>query len=266
MFGLNRTIPKFCDLKGKVAIVTGAAKGMGRAHALTLAKAGAKVVLADLSQQELDAVVLEIKKERGESLAVKCDISQKAEVDNLIAETVKKFKKIDILVNNAGIFPFKPFLEMTEQEFEKVIDVNLKGYFLCAQAAAKEIAKNQPNGKGQRGSVINISSIAAIKGFAGLSHYCASKGGINAMSKVLALELMPLGIRVNNINPGAIDTPGASGANLTEEQMKAMLAPIPMHRKGDSQEIANAVLFLASDESSYMTGSVMVVDGGWTAG
>lgn len=266
MFGLNRTLSKFCDLKGKVAIITGAAKGMGRAHSLKLAGAGAKIVLCDIDMAGCEQVVQEIKKMRGEAVAVKCDQSKKAEVDNAVQETIKKFGKIDILVNNAGIFPFEPFLEMPEQNFEKVIDINLKGYFLMAQASAKEMQKNQPNKKGQRGAIVNIASIAAIMGFAGLSHYCASKGGIVAMSKAIALELAPIGIRINNIDPGAIDTPGASNISMTEEQRKAMLAPIPMKRQGDSEEIANAVLFLASDESSYMTGATMVIDGGWTAG
>lgn len=260
MFGLNRTIPKFCDLKGKVAIVTGAAKGMGKAHALKLAGAGAKVVVTDIDMPGCEAVVAEIKKMRGEAIAVKCDISQKTDVDNVAGETLKRFAKIDILVNNAGIFPFKPFLEMQEADFQKVMDINLKGYFLMTQVCAKEMAKQKS------GSIVNISSIAAIKGFAGLSHYCASKGGVNAMSKALALELASYGIRINNIEPGAIDTPGASTTSMTEEQRKAMLAPIPMKRQGKAEEVANAVLFLASSESSYMTGSTIVVDGGWTVG
>ncbi len=265
MFGLNKTISKFCDLRGKVAIVTGAGKGMGRAHSLKLAGAGAKIVLADISLEDCLNVAQEIKKQRGEAIAVKCDISKKAEVDNLISETLKKFKKIDILVNNAGIFPFEPFFKMPEQNFEKVIDINLKGYFLCSQAVAKEMQKNQPNKKGQRGSIVNISSIAAMMGFSGLAHYCASKGGIAAMAKAMALELAPMGIRVNNINPGAIETPGATGG-ADKKGDKSMVATVPMKRWGDPEEVANAVLFLASDESSYMTGSVVVVDGGWTAG
>jgi NAD(P)-dependent dehydrogenase (short-subunit alcohol dehydrogenase family) len=260
MFGLNRTIPKFCDLRGKVAIVTGAAKGMGKAHSIKLAQAGAKVVVTDIDAPGCQQVVEEIKKLRGQAIAVKCDQSKKTDVDAVVAETLKKFKKIDILVNNAGIFPFEPFLDMPEQNFEKVIDVNLKGYFLMAQACAKEMSKQKS------GSIVNIASIAAIMGFAGLTHYCASKGGIVAMSRALALELAPMGIRINTIDPGAIDTPGASTVNMDPKAMEAMLAPIPMKRKGKSEEIANAVLFLASDESSYMTGSVMVVDGGWTAG
>lgn len=263
MFGFNKTLPKFCDLKGKIAIVTGAAKGMGKADALKLANAGAKIVLADISQQECQLVVDEIKKARGEAIAVKCDVSQKAEVDNLIAETLKKFGKIDILVNNAGIFPFEPFLEMPEQNFERVIDVNLKGYFLMAQACAKEMVKQKS------GSIVNIVSIAMGQvgvGFAGLSHYCASKGGIVAMSQAMALELASSGIRVNCIAPGAIDTPGASAIKNDSKALEATTAGIPLKRMGKPEEISNAVLFLASDESSYMTGSTMVVDGGWVAG
>ena len=207
MFGSNKALPKFCDLNGKVAVVTGAKQGMGKAHALTLAKAGAKVTVADLDLAGCQLVVDEIKKMRGEAIAVKCDMSNKSEIDNLMSETMKNFGKIDILVNNAGIFPFKPFLEMQEADFQKVIDINLKGYFFAAQAAAKEMQKNQPDGKGLRGSIVNIASVAAIMGFAGLSHYCASKGGVVAMSKAIALELAPLGIRINNVDPGAIETP-----------------------------------------------------------
>ena len=261
MFGFNKTTPKFCDLRGKVAIITGAKQGMGKAHALKLAAAGAKVVVADISLPECQLVVDEIKKLRGEAIAVKCDISNKTEVDNLIKETLNKFKKIDILVNNAGIFPFQPFLEMQEKDFMRVIDINLKGYFLCSQAAAKEMAKQKS------GVIVNISSIAMGQvgmGFAGLTHYCASKGGIVAMAEAMALELAPFGIRINTIAPGAIATPGATGGS--EEGSKEMVSMVPMKRWGKAEEISNAVLFLASDESSYMTGSVVVVDGGWTAG
>jgi len=261
MFGLNKTLAKFCDLKGKTAIITGAGRGMGKAGALKLAQAGARVVVSDLEECQL--VVDEIKKQRGEAIAIRCDVSKKAEIDSLILEVLKKFSKIDILVNNAGIFPFEPFLQMPEANFEKVIDVNLKGYFLMAQACAKEMVKQKS------GSIVNISSIAMGQGgvgFVGLTHYCASKGGIVAMSEAMALELATFNIRVNCIAPGAIDTPGASAIKMTDQQRSAMLAPIPMKRQGRSEEIANAVLFLASDESSYMTGSTMIVDGGWVAG
>ena len=213
--------------------------------------------------EDCQKVVEKIKQKRGEAIAVKCDVSKKVEIDSLVSEALKKFGKIDILVNNAGIYPFQPFLEMKEEQFEKVININLKGYFLMSQACAKEMAKQKS------GSIINIGSVAMGQvgmGFAGLVHYCASKGGITAMAEAMALELAPMGIRVNCIAPGAIDTPGASNASMTDEQRGSMLAPIPMHRQGKAEEIANAVLFLASEESSYMTGSVMIVDGGWTAG
>jgi len=263
MFGLNKSVPKFCDLRGKVAMITGAAMGMGKAHALKLSGAGAKVVICDIDVAGCQLVVDEIKKQRGEALAIKCDVSKKADIDAVVAEAIKKFGKIDILVNNAGIFPFEPFLTMPEANFEKVIDINLKGYFLMAQACAKEMVKQKS------GAIVNISSIAMGQvgvGFAGLTHYCASKGGIVAMSEAMALELAPFNIRVNCIAPGAIDTPGTRAMDMDEKAKEAMVAPVPMKRWGKSEEIANAVLFLASDESSYMTGSTMVVDGGWVAG
>ncbi|MFA5878422.1 MAG: SDR family NAD(P)-dependent oxidoreductase [Candidatus Staskawiczbacteria bacterium] len=253
----------FCDLKGKVAIVTGARRGMGRTHAIVLAKAGAKVVVSDISQEECQKVADEIKKLGGKAIAVKCDVSNKVEVDALVQKTVEQFSKLDILVNNAGICIFKPFLEMSQEEFSKTIDVNLKGYFLCAQAAAKEMAKQK------NGSIVNIASIAMGQvgvGFQGLTHYCASKGGIVAMAEAMALELAPLSIRVNTIAPGAIDTPMVATVKQDMKTLDSMLAGVPLRRMGKPEEISNAVLFLASDESSYMTGSVMVVDGGWIAG
>jgi len=263
MFGQNKAIPKFCDLRGRVAMVTGAAKGMGEADSIKLAQAGAKVVLADIDVAGCQQTAEKIKRIRGDSLVVKCDTSSKAEVDRAVAEAIKKFGKIDVLVNNAGIFPFESFLQMSEESFMKVINVNLKGYFLMAQACAREMQKNQPNEKGQRGSIINIASIAAIIGFSGLVHYCGSKGGVIAMSKAMALELAPLGIRVNNIAPGVIDTPGTRSMDMDEKSREAMVSMVPLKRWGKPEEIANAVLFLASDESSYMTGSTIIIDGGW---
>lgn len=253
----------FCNLVDKVAIITGAKQGMGKTHALKLAKAGASVVISDISQEECQIVADEIKKAGGKAVAVKCDISNKAEVEQMVKKTVETFGKLDILVNNAGICPFKPFLEMTEEEFNKVIDINLKGYFLCAQAAAKEMAKQK------KGSIVNIASIAMGQvgvGFQGLTHYCASKGGIVAMAEAMSLELAPLNIRVNTIAPGAIDTPMVASVKQDMKNLEPMLAGIPLKRMGNPEEISNAVLFLASDESSYMTGSVVVVDGGWLAG
>ncbi len=252
------------DLKNKVAIITGARRGMGRTHALALSSMGAKVVVSDISQEECQVVVDEIAKSGGEAIAVKCDVSNKTEVDAMMAKAVETFGKIDIMVNNAGICQFKPFLDLTEEEWNKTIDINLKGYFLCGQAAAKEMAKQKSGG-----AIVNIASIAMGQvgvGFPAISHYCASKGGIVAMTEAMALELAPYNIRVNAIAPGAIDTPMASSVKDDPKVLEGTLMRVPLKRMGKPEEISNAVVFLASDASSYMTGSVMVVDGGWLAG
>ena len=250
------------DLNGKVAIVTGAKQGMGRTHALVLAKAGAKVVVSDISQEDCEKVVNEIKDAGREAIAVKCDVSNKKEVDELVQKTVDEWGKIDILVNNAGICQFKPFLDLTEEEWGKTIDINLKGYFLCAQAVAKEMVKQKS------GAIVNIASIAMGQvgvGFPGIVHYCASKGGIVSMTEAMAAELAPYNIRVNSISPGAIDTPMAVSIKDNVKALEGTLARIPMGRMGQPEEISNAVLFLVADESSYMTGANIVVDGGWLA-
>lgn len=251
------------NLKNKIAIVTGARRGMGRSHALALAKAGAKVMVADISEEDCQKVVDEIKKQGGEALAIKCDVSKKSEIDEMVKKTVEMFGKIDILVNNAGICQFKPFLDLTEEDWDRTININLKGYFLCAQAATKEMAKQKS------GVIVNIASVAMGQqgvGFQALVHYCASKGGIVGLTEALALELAPLGIRVNAVAPGAIDTPMMDAAKADPKSMEGTLARIPLHRVGKAEEVSNLVLFLASDDSSYMTGSTVVIDGGWLAG
>ncbi|MBZ9569773.1 SDR family oxidoreductase [Patescibacteria group bacterium] len=251
------------DLKDKVAIITGARRGMGRTHALVLAKAGAKVVVSDISEKDCQKVVEEIKKGGGQALAIKCDVSKKEEVDEMVKKTVEEFGKVDILVNNAGIAQFKPFLELTEEEWDRTLDINLKGYFLCAQAAAKEMAKQKS------GVIINIASVAMGQqgiGFPNIVHYCASKGGIAAMTEALAVELAPHNIRVNTIAPGMIETPMIDPIKKDLKTMEAMLARLPMRRVGKPEEVSNLVLFLASEASSYITGSTVVIDGGWLAG
>jgi NAD(P)-dependent dehydrogenase (short-subunit alcohol dehydrogenase family) len=251
------------DLKGKVVIITGARRGMGRSHALSFAKEGAKIVVSDISLEDCQKVVKEIEKLGGEAIAIKCDVTKKKEVEEMVKKTIEKFGKIDILVNNAGICQFKPFLDLTEEEWDRTIDINLKGYFLCAQAAAKEMVKRKS------GVIINITSIAMGQvgiGFPNLAHYSASKGGIVAMTETLALELAPYNIRVNAIAPGAIETPMIDPLKTDPKTMEATLARIPLHRVGKPEEVSNLVLFLASNKSSYMTGSTVVIDGGWLAG
>ncbi|PIS17438.1 MAG: hypothetical protein COT59_00660 [Candidatus Nealsonbacteria bacterium CG09_land_8_20_14_0_10_42_14] len=251
------------DLKGKVAIITGARRGMGRSHALKLAEAGARVVVADISLADCEKVVKEIEKKKGEAMAVACDVTKKAEVDKMVQTAVEKWGKVDILVNNAGICQFKPFLELTEEEWDRTLDINLKGYFLCVQAAAREMAKQKS------GVIVNIASVAMGQqgiGFPNIVHYCASKGGIVGMTEALAVELAPYNIRVNAVSPGMIETPMIDQIKQDPKTMAAMLNKVPMHRVGKPEEVSNLVLFLASDDSSYMTGSTVVVDGGWLAG
>lgn len=241
------------ELKDKVAIVTGAGRGIGLGIALELADRGCKVVISDISSDVIQKAAEEVGKGGAESLAVKCDVSKKEEADNLVKQTVEKFGRLDILVNNAGIYPYKPFGDMGESDWDKVIDVNLKGVYLCSQAAVKVM---EPNSK-----IVNISSIAAYKAFQSLVHYCASKGGVNGFTRALALELAPKKINVNAVAPGAIETPGAV---MEEEAKKQTVAMIPKGRTGKPADIAKAVAFFASDDSDYITGQVIVVDGGWT--
>jgi len=251
------------NLQNKVALVTGARRGMGRTHALTLARYGAKVVVTDINQEECEKVVDEIKNQGGEALALKLDVSKKDEVKNVIQETIKKYGRLDILVNNAGIAEFKSFLEMSEQDWDKTLNINLKGEFLCAQAAAEKM-KEQGGGV-----IVNIASVAMGQqgiGFANIAHYCASKGGVAAMSEALAVELAPFNIRVNCIAPGLIDTSMIQTVKSDAQALAGILNRVPLKRAGKPEEVSELVAFLSSDESSYMTGSTVVIDGGWLAG
>lgn len=250
------------NLTGKVALVTGGRRGMGRTHALALSSQGAKVAVTDIDASECAGVVEEIKAKGGEAICLKMDVSKKSEVDAGFDEIIKQFGRLDILVNNAGIYSPKPALELTEEEWDKTIDINLKGQFLCAQRAAKEMAKNK------WGRIINIASIASGQvgvGIAGGVHYTASKGGIIGMTETMAIEFAPLGINVNVIGPGAIDTPMVQAAQIPKEAMDGLMQRIPLKRIGKPEEVSAMVVFLASEESSYATGATFYVDGGWLA-
>jgi len=241
-------------LKNKVAIVTGAAMGIGLGIVEALAKEKCQVVVADLNLADCQKVARKLARGGAKVLAVRCDVSKKTQVNNLFKQTIKKFGRVDILVNNAGIYPFVPFNKMKEADWDRVMSVNLKGVFFTCQQAVKYMSS------GSR--IINISSIASVVAFEGLVHYCASKGAINSMVRALALELAPRNILVNGIAPGAIQTPGAS-RGVSEEVRKQMTANIPLAHMGKPEDIAGAVVFLASDQSSYITGQTIVVDGGW---
>ncbi|OHA66641.1 MAG: hypothetical protein A3C82_02075 [Candidatus Wildermuthbacteria bacterium RIFCSPHIGHO2_02_FULL_47_12] len=248
------------DLANKVALVTGARRGMGKSHALALAKQGARVAVTDIDEKECQAVADEIRASGGEAVAFKLDVSSAQEVDRVFDAVAKEFGRLDIAVNNAGIFDPKPALAITENEWDHTLGINLKGEFLCAQRAAQEMAKNK------WGRIINIASIASGGtgiGFEGAAHYSASKGGIVGMSESLAVEFAPLGITVNVIAPGAIETPmiGAISKDLLQE----IKLRVPLKRIGRPEEVSAMVVFLASEEASYVTGATFYVDGGWLA-
>lgn len=250
------------DLKDKVALVTGGRRGMGRTHALALALQGAHVVVTDIDAAECESVVQEISSRGQKSSCFAMDVSAKKDVERVFDEVVQQFGRLDILINNAGIYVSKPALEITEEEWDRMIDINLKGQFLCAQRAAKEMAKNK------WGRIVNIASVASGQvgvGIAGGAHYTASKGGIIGMTETMAIEWAPLGINVNVVAPGAIDTPMVQAAQMPKEAMDAMLQGIPLRRIGKPEEVSAMVVFLASEEASYITGATFYVDGGWLA-
>ena len=261
------SINKILDLSGKVAIVTGGAKGIGLGIAYRLAEAGASVVIADLNKEEADKAAAEIVSKGWKAKGAAADVSSEEDVWRLVEEAVSDFGSVDILVNNAGIYPNIPVSKMSLSDFEKVLAVNLKGVFLCTKYVSEQIIKQSKGGK-----IINITSIDALHpSSVGLAHYDASKHGVWGFTKNVALELAPYKIWVNAIAPGGILTPGVEklqkdiptpqGVDMSKV-LENFLAKIPMHRLGEPDDIGKVALFLASEMSSYMTGSQIIVDGG----
>ncbi|MEM4217507.1 MAG: SDR family NAD(P)-dependent oxidoreductase [Candidatus Methanomethylicaceae archaeon] len=243
-------------LENRIAIVTGAGQGIGKAIALRLAKEGAKVAVTDVSGKEVETAK-EIGDLGGEALPLKLDVTKYQEAQDAARQVWEKFGRIDVLVNNAGVYPFRSFDEMEEGDWDRVLQINLKGTFNCTKAVLPYMKKQG------YGRIINISSVAGtVVGFMNLSHYCASKAGIVGLTKGLALEVAKHGICVNAVAPGPIETPGAVSAG--KEALEALKQMIPIGRLGKPEEVASIVLFLASEESSLITGQVIVADGGYT--
>lgn len=239
-------------LQGRVCIVTGGAQGIGEACARRFAQDGAQVVVADLDAARGQAVAASIG-----GLFIACDVGNKPQVDALVAQAMAKHGRIDALVNNAGIFKASDFLDITESDFDTVLRVNLKGAFLVGQAVAREMAK------AGRGAIVNMSSVNGVLAIPSIASYNVSKGGINQLTRVMALALADQGIRVNAVAPGTIATELAAKAVLTSEDARQrILSRTPLKRLGEPAEIAEAVCWLASDASSYVTGEIVVVDGG----
>lgn len=254
------------NLQGKAAIVTGGAKGIGYGISCRLAEAGAKVLIADMDEAIAQKTAEEFANKGWTAKAVKTDVSNEADVQNMVKICHEAFGSVDILVNNAGIFPSAPVAQMTEEQFEKVIHVNLRSVFLTTKHTS-EIMKHQGGGK-----IINITSIDALHpSMVGLAHYDASKHGVWGFTKNSALELAPHKVWVNAIAPGGIQTPGVEAMQAStpapeaadpKQMIETFMSKIPMHRMGEPDEIGTVALFLASPMASYMTGEQIVVDGG----
>jgi NAD(P)-dependent dehydrogenase (short-subunit alcohol dehydrogenase family) len=247
------------NLKGKVAIVTGAGRGIGKAIARALAGAHGAVAVNDVDLDAAEEVARGIEASGGKALPVKADVRKRDEISRMVETAVKELGGIHVLVNNAGIVLRKPAEEIAEEEWDRVIDINLKGSFLCAQAAAKAMMKG---GKG--GRIINISSIMGGVALPPRAAYCASKGGIIALTKDLAAEWAKHGIRVNGIAPGWTVTEMTQSYFSQEPVRQFLIDRIPLNRLGRPEDMAHVAVFLASDYADYITGQTIYVDGGWT--
>lgn len=242
-------------LKGKVALVTGASRGIGKEIAISLAKEGAIVVVNyNGSKDKAEEVVFEITSNGGEAISYGCDVSDYSKSEIMIKEIIAKLGRIDILVNNAGITKDGLLMKMSEEDFDKVININLKGTFNMIKHLSRSFLKQKS------GRIINISSVVGITGNAGQANYCASKAGVLGLTKSVARELGKRGITVNAVAPGFIDTDMTEF--LDENSRKSLLSQIPLDKIGKTIDVANTVCFLASDKASYITGQCISVDGG----
>jgi glucose 1-dehydrogenase len=259
-------------LDGKVALVTGSSQGIGQAIALRLAQDGAKVVINYRSHPEgAEETVKQVNALGGEchlaegycnddrGYSIGADLGMVEDVRRLVTESIDHFGKLDILVNNAGIEKHAPFWEVTEKDFDAVLNVNLKGVFFATQAMVNHLLETQ-----RAGRIINISSVHEDLPFPNFAAYCASKGGLKMLTRDLSVELAPFGITINNVAPGAIETPINTKLLNDPEKLNALLKNIPLNRLGQPQDVSGLVSFLASDDASYVTGTTFVVDGGLT--
>jgi glucose 1-dehydrogenase len=245
-------------LSGKIALVTGSSQGIGEGIAIRLAEEGADVVINYRSHPEgAAAAVAKVGKTGQRGFAVQADLSQLSEIRRLVDESIAHFGQLDVLVNNAGIEKNASFLQVTEEDYDRVLDVNLKGVFFTTQYFVRHLSDRKRPGK-----IINISSVHEELSFPHFASYCASKGGLRMLTRTLSVELAPLGITINNVAPGAIQTPINTSLLHDKAKLEALLRNIPLGRLGQPADVAGAVVYLASSDGDYVTGSTLIVDGG----
>ena len=250
--------PRF-DLSGQTALVTGASKGLGYGIAKAMAHAGAKVALAARDRAALDTLAGEIRAEGGDALPVVLDVRDLKQIDAAVEQVVAHYGQLDILVNNAGLGANHAAVNVTEADWDEMMDVNLKGLFFCCQAAGRHMLKRG------YGRIINMSSQASVVGIRDHAVYCATKGGVNQLTRVLALEWSVQGVTVNAVGPTFIYTPGTAERLDTPEYLAGVLARLPIGHVGTINDVAGAVIYLASPAGGMVSGHILLVDGGWTA-
>ncbi len=242
-------------LAGKTALITGAARGIGRAIALRFAAEGADLVLCDLNLEQLGAVAAEAEPGGASTLIQRVDVAQRAELQDLVDAGVARFGTIDVLVNNAGIFFNAPFEQTTDEQYDRIMDINVRGVFLASQIVIRHWLEREI-----KGAIVNLASIGAAVAFVDSSAYCTTKGAVATLTRCIALEYGPRGIRANSMAPGIIDTPMLPSQ---EDNRNWANNRIPLRRLGQPEDVADLALFLACDESCYITGEMIFVDGGW---
>ena len=243
-------------LKDKVCVITGAAQGIGEACAMRFAREGAKVVISDVQDGKGESVAGAIRKDGGEAMYFACDVSKKSDCDDLIAATVEAYGQVDVHLSNAAVLVAKDFLDLTEEDWTKTLDVNLTGFFYAGQSAAKQMVRQG------FGTIINMSSVNAVMAIPTATPYTVCKGGVLRLTKSMALSLAPHGIRVNAVGPGTIATEMGKSMMANDAARKRVLSRTPLGRPGEPDEIASVCVFLASDDASYITGETIYCDGG----